>query len=152
MNYPLLCPTRHEVRGKTALADELLCKVFDWAIEINPVQPLTAGVFLGVNGSVERVSQLNRTMLGRSDVISFHSYASRGKLLRTIDHLTRYQRPILCTEWMARSVGSPVSLVHDLAECDVSAWSWGLVEGRSQTRFSWTSWFRPAPGPQRDLP
>lgn len=137
ISYP-----RHEVRGKTALADELLCKVFDWAIEIDPAQPLTAGVFLGVNGSVERVSRLNRTMLGRSDVISFHSYAPRGKLLRTIDHLACYERPILCTEWMARSVGSPVSLVHDLAEHDVSAWSWGLVEGRSQTRFSWTSWFR----------
>ncbi|MBC8341693.1 MAG: cellulase family glycosylhydrolase [Proteobacteria bacterium] len=137
ISYPRL-----EVAGKTRFADGLLNHVFDWCQAIDPAQPLTAGVYLGVNGAVERVSRLTRTMLGRSDVISFHSYGSRKKLLGTITYLARYQRPLLCTEWMARSIGSPVSLIRDLADHDVDAWCWGLVEGRSQTRYSWTSWLR----------
>ena len=138
ISYP-----RQEVAGKTRLANGLLSAIFDWCQEIDPDQPLTAGVFLGVSGAVERVSVLNRTMLGRSDVISFHSYASRRKLLGTIAHLSRYGRPLLCTEWMARTIGSPVALVEDLAAHDVHAWCWGLVDGRIQTRYSWTSWLRP---------
>ena len=81
-------------------------------------------------------------MLARSDVISFHSYAPRAKLLGTIAYLARYGRPLLCTEWMARTLGSPVALVRDLADQDVDTWCWGLVAGRSQTRYSWTSWLR----------
>jgi hypothetical protein len=137
ISYPRL-----EVAGKTRFADGLLNRVFDWCQAVDPEQPLTAGVYLGVNGAVERVSRLTRTMLGRSDVISFHSYGSRKKLLGTITYLERYQRPLLCTEWMARSIGSPVSLIRDLADHDVDAWCWGLVDGRSQTRYSWTSWLR----------
>ncbi len=133
---------RQELSGKTRLADGLLNQVFDWCQAIDPEQPLTAGIYLGVNGAAERVSRLNRTMLGRSDVISFHSYAPRNKLLGTIAYLERYERPLLCTEWMARTLGSSVSLIRDLADHDVDAWCWGLVDGRSQTRYSWTSWLR----------
>ena len=43
---------------------------------------------------------------------------------------------------MARTLGSPVALLRDLADHDVDAWCWGLVEGRSQTRYSWTSWMK----------
>jgi hypothetical protein len=133
---------RQEIFDKTRLADGLLNQVFDWCQAIDPEQPLTAGIYLGVNGAAERVSRLNRTMLGRSDVISFHSYAPRNKLLGTIAYLARYERPLLCTEWMARTLGSSVSLIRDLADHDVDAWCWGLVDGRSQTRYSWTSWLR----------
>lgn len=106
-------------------------------------------MFLGVAGSVERVSALNRTLLGRSDVISFHSYSPRKPLLGTIAHLRRYGRPLLCTEWMARTIGSPVDLIDVLADEQVSAWCWGLVDGRTQTRYSWTSWLK---RPDEDAP
>ncbi len=137
ISYP-----RREVSGKARLANDLLNQIFDWCCAVDPDQPLTAGVFVGVNGSVERTGRLNRTMLSRSDVISFHSYSPRAKLLSTIEHLRRYRRPILCTEWMARTVGSRVQLVDVLAEQQVSAWSWGLVDGRSQTKYPWTTWLR----------
>ena len=133
---------RQELYGKTRLADGLLNQVFDWCQAIDPEQPLTSGIYLGVNGAAEHVSRLNCTMLARSDVISFHSYAPRIKLLGTIAYLARYGRPLLCTEWMARTLGSPVALVRDLADHDVDAWCWGLVAGRSQTRYPWTSWLR----------
>ncbi|MFT5695303.1 MAG: hypothetical protein ACI9QQ_001278 [Myxococcota bacterium] len=137
ISYP-----RKELRDKTRFADGLLNQVFDWCEAIDPEQPLTAGVYLGVNGAAEKVSPLARTMLGRSDVISFHSYSAREKLLGTIAYLARYERPLLCTEWMARTLGSPVSLIKDLAEHDVDAWCWGLVDGRSQTKYSWKSWLK----------
>jgi hypothetical protein len=137
---------RKEMRSKTRAADGLLGAVFDWAQEADPGQPLTCGVFTGVSGAVERVSSINRTMLARSDVISFHSYAKRPRLERSIDHLARYHRPLLCTEWLARGTGSTVDLLEVLADRDVGAYCWGLVDGRSQTRFPWTSWVRPTPG------
>lgn len=138
ISYP-----RKEVDGKSGLVNELLGHVFDWCQAVDPAQPLTAGVYLGVDGSVERVSAVQRTMLARSDVISFHSYSREKQLRGTIDHLKRYERPLLCTEWMARTLGSPVRLIDTLAEERVSAWNWGLVDGRSQTRYSWTSWLKP---------
>jgi hypothetical protein len=133
---------RLEIGAKTSMADGLLNRVFDWCQEVDPDQPLTAGVFVGVSGSVERVSRINRTMLSRSDVISFHSYAPRARLLRTVDHLARYDRPLLCTEWLARSLGSTVDLLEVLADRDVAAYCWGLVDGRTQTKYPWTSWWR----------
>ncbi len=140
ISYP-----RQEVAGKSRLADALVGQVFDWCQALDPDQPLTAGVFVGVSGAAEHASALNRTLLGRSDVVSFHSYMPRKRLLRTIHHLRRYERPLLCTEWMARSVGSPVSLVDVLAGEGVGSWCWGLVDGRSQTRFAWTSWLKTPP-------
>ncbi len=140
ISYP-----HREVAHKTRLVDELLNAVFDWAQAVDPSQPLTAGVFNGVSGSVERASRVNRTMLARSDVISFHSYAARKRLIRTIDRLGRYERPLLCTEWLARSTGSTADLIEVFAERGVGAWCWGLVDGRTQTRYPWTSWMRPSP-------
>ena len=137
---------RQEIPRKTELVHALLNQVFDWSTAVDPDQPLTAGVFVGVNGATERVSRLNRTMLSRSDVISFHSYAPARKLASTIDYLDRYDRPLLCTEWMARTLGSPVELIDVLAEKGVSAWNWGLVDGRCQTRYSWTSWLKRSTG------
>jgi len=134
---------RKEMPHKTSAADGLLNTVFDWAQVVDPVQPLTAGVFTGVSGAVERASRINRTMLGRSDIISFHSYAPRRRLERTIDHLRRYDRPLVCTEWLARSAGSSVDLLEVFGERHVGAYCWGLVDGRSQAKFPWTSWIRP---------
>ena len=134
-----------EIRHKTRLVHALVDQVFDWAQEVDPSQPLTAGVFVGVSGAVERVGPLNRTMLARSDVISFHSYSRRDRLQRTIDHLEAYDRPLLCTEWLARSIGSTVDLLEVFGQRRVDAWCWGLVDGRTQTRFPWTSWLRRSP-------
>ncbi len=134
--------SRMEIPHKTTRADRLLNRIFDWATVVDPDQPLTAGVFVGVSGAAERVSTINRTMLARSDVISFHSYAGRKRLTAAIDHLTAYDRPLLCTEWLARATGSTVDLIEVFADRGVGAWCWGLVDGRTQTRYPWTSWLR----------
>lgn len=141
-NPNALSYARQEIAHKSRRATALLELVFDWAQASDPLQPLTAGVYLGVSGSVERASRINRTMLARSDVLSFHSYAPRRRLVASIEHLARYQRPLLCTEWLARGFGSEADLLDVLAERGVGAFHWGLVTGRSQTRYAWTSWLR----------
>jgi len=133
---------RTDARDKYRLARELLGQVFDWAQEVDPDQPLTTGVFLGTSGAVERGDPINQVMLGRSDVISFHSYLGRKRLDATIDHLVAYGRPLLCTEWLGRP-RSPANLIEVFADRDVAAYNWGLVDGRTQTKYPWTSWQRP---------
>lgn len=124
-------------------ATELLDLVFDWAQAADPSQPLTAGVFIGTSGAAERGDPINRVMLGRSDVITFHNYFRRPRLESAIDHLLAYGRPVLCTEWMGRP-RSTVDLIDVFARRGVGAYTWGLVDGRTQTRCPWSSWRRPA--------
>lgn len=133
---------RHtEVRRKRALTARLVDRVFDWAQAAGPEQPLTVGVYLRPSLATEHVTATSRISLERSDVISFHSYAPARTLLRTIERLGRLDRPLLCTEWLGRP-RSPADLIDVLADHDVDAWCWGLVDGRTQTRLPWTTWVR----------
>jgi hypothetical protein len=129
-------------RRKAARIGELLELVWDWAAAADPAQPLTVGIFeLPGAKHPERVSHVARTALERSDVISFHCYRPEAGLIATIDRLARLGRPLLCTEWMGRPA-SPVALARVLRDRNVGCWTWGLVDGRTQTRFPWTSWVR----------
>lgn len=126
---------------KGELIGELLELVWDWAVEVDPRAPLTVGVFLFPARHPERTGPVARTAIERSDVISFHSYEPREGLEAAIDGLARHGRPLVCTEWMGRP-RSPVELATVLRDRGVGAYTWGLVDGRTQTRYSWLSWYR----------
>lgn len=143
-NAPELYYPQDAAAEKYRLATALLDRVFDWAQAVDPDQPLTSGAFIGISGALERGDPINRVMLGRSDVISFHNYLPQRRLEATIDHLAAYGRPLLCTEWLGRP-RSPAGLLEVLADRDVGAYNWGLVDGRTQTKFPWTSWRRATP-------
>ncbi|MFZ4519321.1 MAG: 1,4-beta-xylanase [Microthrixaceae bacterium] len=143
-NGPEIAYPRTGCADKYRLATGLLDRVVDWAQEADPSQPLTAGVFVGVSGALERGDPINRIMLTRSDVITFHSYLPRGRLAASIDHLTAYGRPLLCTEWLGRP-RSTVELIEVFRDRGVGCHTWGLVDGRTQTKYPWTSWNRPTP-------
>ncbi|MEL7210934.1 MAG: 1,4-beta-xylanase, partial [Actinomycetota bacterium] len=136
-----------EARRKTRRIADLLELVFDWAVAADPDQPLTAGVYLAPEHNPASSSPAARTMLERSDVVSFHSYAAREGLKATIETLARIGRPLWCTEWLARPT-SPAELLDVLVDRTAGAFNWGLVDGRTQTRLPWTSWVR-APKPDR---
>ena len=138
---PNLAYFRREIGHKSPLVARLLDQVFDWAAAIDPDQPLTAGVYLRTNRHPERATQVSRVSLERSDIVTFHSYQSRVGLESTIRHLRSFGRPLVCTEWLARP-RSPVALLDVFAANDVGAYCWGLVDGRSQTKYSWASWIR----------
>jgi alpha-galactosidase len=114
----------------------LLEKVFDWARSARPVQPLTAGVW---DGSKE-LAELNRFQAEHSDIISFHSYQGRADAEKRVASLRNYGRPLICTEYMARTAGSRFEDILPLFKAgDIGAMNWGFVSGKTQTIFPWGS-------------
>jgi hypothetical protein len=87
---------------------------------------------------------VERTQVGESDVISFHNYEWPEGFEADILALQKLNRPILCTEYMARSVGSTFDTILPLAKkYHVAAINWGLVVGKTQTNLPWESWQHP---------
>ena len=131
---------------KKPAAEALLRKAFDWARSVNPTQPITAGVYEGQWGNPEQLSPINALMLSESDITSFHSYAPAETVSELLSELTQYGRPVICTEYMARSVESTFETVLPLFEEErIGAYNWGLVSGKTQTIYSWFSWLNMDP-------
>ena len=130
-----------ELPDKAARAHELLAKVFVWARNSKPAQPLTAGVWLGNWADPALLRPIERLMLESSDVISFHHYGMVADLEERVQQLRRYGRPILCTEFMARPMGSTFDPnLGYLQRERVAAYNWGFVAGKTQTVYPWDSW------------
>lgn len=56
----------------------------------------------------------------------------------------RYQRPLICTEYMARGASSTFDGTLPVAKkYRVGAINWGLVAGKTQTYMPWDSWRHP---------
>jgi len=109
----------------------LLRETFRWAREVDPAQPLTAGVWFPH-------PTLNRFQIQASDVLSFHHYGPVRGLEKQIRRLARHGRPLLCTEFMARTLGSRFETHLPVFRRErVGCVCWGLVRGRTQTAFSW---------------
>jgi hypothetical protein len=137
---------RLEPANKADLALALLQMVFMWARSVQPSQPLTAGVWAGDLSISEKLSPINRFMLEQSDVISFHNYKPLNQLVRDVESLQRYSRPILCTEYMARPTGSRFDpILRYLESKRIGAYNWGFVAGKTQTIYPWDSWRSPYP-------
>lgn len=118
----------------------LLRDVFKWAWEVRPSQPLTAGSWSG--GSTE----LDRVCLSLSDVISFHNYGQLDSLKTDLRHYKSFGKPVVCTEWMARTNGSRIAThLPVFREEKVSCLQWGFVSGKTNTIWPWGS---PPNGPE----
>ena len=114
----------------------LLRKVFEWAREIRPSQPITAGLW----DWSEKFQPINDFLLAHSDVISYHCYASPENHLAKIEELKGQAegRPLICTEYMARTRNSTFqNSLPMLREQDVCAYNWGFVAGKTNTIFAW---------------
>jgi hypothetical protein len=119
-------------------------RVFDWVETIRPEQPYTSAVYNldALSGPVARLQ------LERSEVISCHCYADLDALKEIIATLRVRvaDRPLLCTEFLARARGSHFEThLPLLKEHNVGAMSWGLVAGKTQTQFDWDTWDEPFP-------
>lgn len=132
--------------NKEELVLALLPKAFAWARTSNPSQPLTSGVWKkeGDWSSNEKLTPMERAQIDNSDVISFHNYEKSGSFKKRVKQLQRYNRPILCTEYMARGAKSTFKGSMPAAKKNkVAAYNWGLVAGKSQTNLPWDSWQKP---------
>ena len=110
----------------------LVRDVFTWAWEVRPSQPLTAGVW---NPTLK---ELNKFQLENSDIITYHNYNGPKEHQAAIDSLKMRERPMVCTEYMARRNNSLfTNIMPILAKENVGAINWGLVDGKSNTKYAW---------------
>jgi hypothetical protein len=111
---------------------ELLTKVFAWAHAINPDQPVSAGLW---NWDF---NTLNKIQLKNSDVITYHCYDTPDLHLRVVQLLKLYNKPLICTEYMARLRNSTFeNTMPMLKKEDVAAINWGFVSGKTNTIYAW---------------
>ena len=137
--------SRVELKDKRTKVAALLPQVFQWAREANPSQPLTSGVWaVDTSKDESNLDELHQIQLRESDIITFHNYSWPESFKREITWLRKYKRPIICTEYMARSVGSTFDTILPIAKQEkVGAINWGFVAGKTQTYFPWESWQHP---------
>jgi len=124
----------------------LLPRAFQWARSRNPIQPLTSGLWIGDDWSPgsRTLNEIQRVQIRESDIITFHDYNWPESFERRVAQLRGYGRPIICTEWLARSNGSTVDAVLPIAHRErVGMINWGFVQGDIQTHLPWESWERP---------
>jgi len=137
--------SREELKDKSARVAALLPQVFEWARAMNPSQPLTGGVW-GADMPLDQTNldELQQIQLRESDIITFHNYSWPEYFQQEINWLRKYNRPVLCTEYMARSVGSTFDTILPIAKQEhVGAINWGFVAGKTQTYLPWESWDHP---------
>ena len=134
-----------EPKNKADLALQLLKKTFTWAREINPDQPLTAGIWIG-EWTADKIHPIHKFQLDNSDIITYHSYDPLDKHKPRVAPLRLYNRPILCTEFMARPNGSQFDpILAWLKSEKIGAYCWGFVAGKTNTIYAWDTWQKPAP-------
>ena len=116
---------------------DLMAATFEWARSVDPSHPLTVGAWVHSPSSPDGEpfeNEIDQLALELSDVISFHAYCDRAHAELCIETLSSYGRPILNTEWMARTRESrfldQLDLYHGRK---VGCFNWGLVQGRTQT-------------------
>jgi len=133
-----------EPKNKNEIIAGLLPQVFTWARSVRPTQPLTSGLWHGDWTSTATMTPVSRIQIEQSDIISFHNYGWPEDFEAHVKLLLPYHRPILCTEYMARNIGSTFDTVLPIAkQYRVGAINWGLVAGKSQTWIPWDSWQHP---------
>jgi len=118
--------------GQESKSLPLLKKVFKWARQIEPIQPLTCGIW-----SIEKT--IVDFQLQQSDIISFHNYSDTENLADKIAQLHKYGRPLFCTEWLRRGYSNVATHLPIFKRERVGCYNWGLVSGKTQTIYPWGS-------------
>ncbi|MVM31703.1 cellulase family glycosylhydrolase [Spirosoma sp. HMF4905] len=114
----------------------LLKSVFGWARTVNASQPISAGVW---NWDKE-FTELNTFQEENSDVITYHNYAYIDNHQMRINELRKYNRPLICTEYMARKNGSLFQTIMPMLKREnIGAINWGFVSGKTNTIYAWGS-------------
>ncbi|WP_231463575.1 glycoside hydrolase family 2 TIM barrel-domain containing protein [Pedobacter sp. Leaf132] len=118
--------------GKLETTIPLLNKTIEWARAVNPSQPISIGLW---NWGYEK---LNKIQIANSDIVTYHNYEAPEWHQRTIDLLKTIGRPLICTEYMARSRNSRFANILPLLKKEnVGAINWGFVDGKTNTKFAW---------------
>ncbi|MBN2348631.1 MAG: cellulase family glycosylhydrolase [Bacteroidales bacterium] len=122
----------NEPNGSENSSLKLLQKVFQWARESKAEQPVTSAIWDW------NLKDYNHFQLHNSDIISYHNYGDSTSQKIQIDSLKKYNRPLICSEYMARRNNSTFqTILPILRRENVSAINWGLVSGKTNTIYAW---------------
>jgi hypothetical protein len=141
-----------ELKNKDEVAERLVRLSFEWARAVGPTQPLTVGVWRGPEwDQPEKLNLVHKAALELSDVISFHNYDGPDVLKARIAQLRKTGRPLLCTEYLARANGSTFADILPIFKKEkIAAYNWGLVDGKTNTKYPWKTWQMPIIGVEPD--
>lgn len=132
---------KEEPENKKELGFALVKEAFGWAREAHPSQPITSAPWYGDWSSTDKMNEMNRWLFTNSDIITFHNYDAPEDFKERVGYLKQFNRPMICTEYMARPTGSTFQNILPIAkENKVGVINWGLVAGKSNTIYPWDSW------------
>ena len=135
-----------ELENKMDYSLVLLQKAFKWAREVNPSQPICSDVWRVGHLDLDKLDAIDKFCYENSDVINFHSYYGPEITEKMVALLATSGRPLICTEYMARTAGSTFETILPIFKKNkVAAYNWGLVNGKSNTIYPWSSWENPFP-------
>lgn len=118
--------------GKLNTSFPLLKNVITWARAVAPEQPISIGLWAWNFHALNAMQAIN------SDIITYHNYEEPDLHKRTIDILKAFGRPMICTEYMARTKNSRfANIMPMLKKENIGAINWGLVAGKSNTIYAW---------------
>ena len=112
----------------------LLKKVFEWAWEVRPSQPLTCAPW----NDDDWIKSCRAFSLENSDIISFHTYDNLNIVHECIQSYSRGKHPVFCTEYLARAHGNTFEhILRYFKANNIGAINWGLVKGKTPTYLPW---------------
>lgn len=118
--------------GKGDASIPLLIKIFGWARDVHPDQPVSAGLWDW------NLTKLNVLQVNNSDIITYHDYEELPMHQRVISLLQVIGRPLICTEYMARTRNSRFATILPLLKKEnVGAINWGFVAAKTNTIYAW---------------
>ncbi|WEM44005.1 cellulase family glycosylhydrolase [Photobacterium sp. DA100] len=125
-----------------ACSHQLMEKAFEWARDCDPVQPLTVGAWHApsiLDRSLPMYEHpTDRRAMELSDIITFHAYLPLDLFGKAVEIVSAYDRPMMCTEWLARHADSNLhEQLPVFHEKQIGCYQWGLVKGKTQTHLPW---------------
>ncbi len=132
-------------RGMTSVP--MMKKAFEIVRSFHPIQPLTADIWHFCEKESDILEQ-EKIALELSDVITFHFYGSYTDMVKEIDFLKTYDRPLINNEWLNRITHNNVDEIFPLFYLEkIGSYHWGLIQGFSQTYEPWGCYFEDIKNP-----
>lgn len=129
-------------RGNMSMA--AMEKFFAILREKKVKQPLTADIWRVATSVETQASEIEKKALELSDIVTFHYYGSYQNMVLLIEELKNVtSRPLINNEWMNRLDGNCYNEIFPLFYLEkIGSYSWGLMQGYSQTFEPWGGYFR----------
>ncbi len=116
----------------------LLARMFETVRAIDPIQPLTVGVFRVSPDRDVPMYDIERYALDNVDIVTYHCYGKFSDQVGIINRLRAEGRPIMNTEWLGRCLGNSVFDCFPLFYLErIGCYNWGFVAGKYQTFEPW---------------